>query len=66
MTWRGMRGKWRPRRAENCDKLTAASSLLALSEDGNGSVYCEPHTGLHTLTALTMADIDKLERPSNK
>ena len=50
------------RRLENCDRLTAATSLLALSEDGNGNVYCEPHTGLHTLTALTMADIDKRER----
>ena len=53
------------RRVENCDRLAAASSLLALSEDGNGSAYCEPHTGLHTLTALTMADIDKLEREND-
>ena len=30
------------RRVENCDRLAAASSLLALSEDGNGSAYCEP------------------------
>ena len=49
------------RRVENCDRLAAASSLLALSEDGNGSVYCEPHTGLCTSTTLTMADIEKLE-----
>ena len=53
------------RRVENCDRLAAASSLLALSEDDNGSAYCEPHTGLHTLTALTMADIDKLEREND-
>ena len=53
------------RRVENCDRLAAASSLLALSEDGNGSAYCEPHTGLHTLTSLTMADIDKLEREND-
>ena len=33
------------RRVENCDRLAAASSLLALSEDGNSSAYCEPHTG---------------------
>ena len=32
------------RRVENCDRLAAASSLFALSEDGNGSAYCEPHT----------------------
>ena len=53
------------RRVENCDRLVAASSLLALSGDGNGSAYCESHTGLHTLTALTMADIDKLEREND-
>ena len=53
------------RRVENCDRLAAASSLLALSEDGNSSAYCEPHTGMHTLTALTMADVDKLEREND-
>ena len=46
------------RRVENCDRLAAAGSLIALSEDGNGSVYCEPHTGLCTSTTLTMADIE--------
>ena len=50
------------RTMQNCDRLVAASSLLALSEDGNGSVYCEPHSGLCTSTTLTMADIAKLER----
>ena len=53
------------RKVENCDRLAAASSLLALSEDGNGSAYCEPHSGLHTTAALTMADIDKLEREND-
>ena len=53
------------RRVENCDRLAAASSLFALSEDGNGSAYCGPHTGMHTLTALTMADTDKLEREND-
>ena len=50
------------RRVENHDRLTAANSLLDLSEAGNGSDYCEPHTVLYTLTYLSMADIDKLER----
>ena len=67
MTWRGMRKvEAKKRRVESCDSLAAASSLLALSEDGNGSAYCEPHTGMNTLTALTMADVDKLERENDR
>ena len=53
------------RRIQNCDRLAAASSLLALSEDGNGSVYCERHSGLFTSTTLTMADIAKPEREND-
>ena len=33
------------RRVENRKRLNVASSLLRLSEVGNGSEYCEPHTG---------------------
>lgn len=47
---------------ENCDRLAAASSLLALSEDGNGVQYCEPRTGPYMLTYLSMNDVDKLKR----
>ena len=60
MEWYGRKAEAKKRRVDNCDRLAAASSLLALSEDGNGSVYCEPHTGLCTSTTLTMADIETL------
>ena len=50
------------RRVENSERLAAATSLLALSEDGNGCVYCELRTGLQSMTDLTMTDIEKLER----
>ena len=41
--------------------MSAAKSLLELSEDGNGTQFCEPHTGTFTLTAMSMNDIDVLE-----
>ena len=50
------------KRAENCDRLNASMSLLDLSDIGNGTVSCEPHTGLYTMTYLSMADVDKLEK----
>ena len=34
------------RRIENNDRMSAASSLLSLSEEGNATRHCEPHTGL--------------------
>ena len=49
------------RRVENNDRMSVASSLLSLSEDGNDTRYCEPHTGLFSQTQLSMADIDELE-----
>ena len=51
----------RKRKIIEPDKQTAAAALLALSEDGNGTLYCEPHTGHHCSTALSMADTDSLE-----
>ena len=41
--------------------MSAAQSLLELSEDGNGSQFCEPHTGTFTSTDMSMNDIDVLE-----
>ena len=49
------------RKITEADKQTAAPALLALSEDGNGTLYCEPHTGRHCSTALSMTDIDEEE-----
>ena len=43
------------------DKQSAAAALLALSEDGNGMLFCEPHTGRSCSTVLSMTDIDSLE-----
>ena len=53
------------RRVENCDRAAAAGLLLALSEEGNGTVYCESHTGQYSSTNLTLADLEKLERENN-
>ena len=39
----------------------AARSLLTLSEIGNGTTYCEPHSGIFTMTALTMKDLSEFE-----
>ena len=50
------------KRAEISDRQNAATSLLDHSDFGNGTAYCEPHTGLYTMTPLSMADIDKLEK----
>ena len=41
--------------------MSAAQSLLKLSEDGNGSQFCEPHTGTSTAMSLSMCDIENLE-----
>ena len=34
---------------------------LALSEDGNGTLFCEPGTGHYFSATLSMTDIDLLE-----
>ena len=49
------------RKDTEVDKQSAAAVLLALSEDGNGTLFCEPHTGLSCSTVLSMTDIDSLE-----
>ena len=36
------------RRVDNHHRMSAAQALLDLSEDGNGSQFCEPHTGTST------------------
>ena len=49
------------RKDAEVDKQSAAAALLALSEDGNGTLFCEPHTGRSCSTLLSMTDIDSLE-----
>ena len=49
------------RKISESDKQTAVATLLALLEDGNGMLYCEPYAGRHCSTALSMTDIDSLE-----
>ena len=49
------------RKDAEVDKQSAAAALLALSEDGNGTLFCEPHTGRSCSTVLSMTDIDSLE-----
>ena len=49
------------RRVDIDDRMSAAQSLLELSEDGNGSQFCEPHTGTFTSTDMSMNNIDVLE-----
>ena len=49
------------RRTELGDKQETARSLLTLSEIGNGTTYCEPHSGIFTMTALTMKGLNELE-----
>ena len=46
----------------NSERMSAARLLLELSQDGNGSTFCEPHTGTHTATSMSMCDIEELER----
>ena len=49
------------RRRSNDARACAAQSLLQLSENCNGSQYCEPYTGTASSTAMTMQDIEVLE-----
>lgn len=48
------------RRRENTARLEAAESLVQLCDEGNGEVYCEPHTGTASMTDLSMKDVDDL------
>ena len=48
------------RKLENSGRQSAAQSLLELSIVGNGTTYCEPHSGAHTMTDLTMSDMSEL------
>ena len=45
---------------ENSSRQLATQSLLELSNVGNGTTYCESHSGTHTMTDLTMSDIAEL------
>ena len=49
------------RRVEIGDKQEAARSLSTLFENGNGTSYCEPHSSIVTMTALTMKDLSEFE-----
>ena len=49
------------RRVETGNKLEAARSLLKLSDTGNGVTFCEPHSGVFTMTDLAMNDLKELE-----
>ena len=46
---------------DNNDRMSAAQSLLEVSEVGNGSEFCEPHSASFTSTSLSMSDIEDLE-----
>ena len=43
------------------DKQTAAAVLLALSEDGNGTLFSDPCMGRECSNVLSMPDVDSLE-----
>ena len=49
------------RKYAEVDKQTAAAALLALLEDGNGTLFSEPCTGRYCSNVLSMPDIDSLE-----
>ncbi len=46
------------RKQAKTDRNTAAETLLELVDEGNGSRYCEPHSGTCTMTDLTKEDIE--------
>ena len=63
-TWRGTYERLflaKTRKNAEVDKQTAASALLALSEDDNGTLFSEPCTGRYCSNVLSMTDIDSLE-----
>ena len=49
------------RKEESSNKQAAAASLLQLSQAGNGTDYCDPHTGTCSMTDLTMKDLQQAE-----
>ena len=49
------------RKNAEVDKQTAAAALLALSEDGNGTLFSEPCTGRYCSNVLSMPDVVLLE-----
>ena len=48
-------------RTENSKRIAAAESLIDLAESGNGSDFCEPHSGTGTMTDISMADLCVME-----
>lgn len=58
--------KAKKRRVECVSRVEAAQSLLELSEAGNGSSFCEPHTGVSVMTDLSMEDLKELEDGSEE
>ena len=60
-TWKGIR-EWHALKRDNSERMSAACSLLQLSQDGNCSSFCEPHTGISTPTSMPTCDIEDLER----
>ncbi len=40
--------------------------MLTLSEVGNGTTFCEPHTGACSITNLTMKDLNQMEEEQDK
>ena len=49
------------RKNAEVDKQTVAAALLALSEDGNGTLFSEPCMGRYCSNVLSMPDVDSLE-----
>ena len=61
--WRDM-SEWRSLKRKGLTTMIEclqAQSLLELSEVGNGSEFCEPHSASFTSTSLSMSDIEDLE-----
>ena len=49
------------KRFANNDRVCAAQSLLDISDSGNGSQFCEPHSGIASSTIMSMHDIELIE-----
>ena len=59
-TWKDIR-EWRALKRDNSERMSAACSLLQLSQDENCSSFCEPHTGTSTPTSMSTCGIEDLE-----
>ena len=46
------------RKNADVDKQTAAAALLALSENGNGTLFSEPRLRRYCSNVLSMPDVD--------